>query len=625
MNSDFDDEPDVHQEERHATFYRLCAAEIVANADSARFFHWIVSCGKYLMPQMAPHLASKSPAREHFFRAFGKKIWESTPLPHKNYALEKLPMPGRNELCSCGSGNEYKNCCADAAHFATKLPKLDMLPHLLEILHRKRWNELVHSEISLPTLARAASMLRDAGRAQDVIALLEPWFSQANRGAEKWPSKLAILLDVLLRSYQLSQQIEKEKILATRATTHGEKKIAAIGWQHLTKLLLATNDVDGAWETFHQAQRICSETPAMAWLEMMILIAQEDWQQTSRRARFWATRLSRSHGVDRRELISLLNRLATNPHHTLLSMKPQYNTELHQALEYLANACAPACAYGLVNGDEHGHGAHLEPNQELQKALAAWYAIIPPSKQHLSLDQRHRAQVWDSAQKWLPLLAARPILWQSFEVLNQLACAIDGKVASECLLAARPLVARGAAVLEAVLAALEGSANLLLEWEVIENRHALHLAILQIQNLIEGGALAEATVWLERIVLTLNPNDEHDLRQTLMHVYLEAGRFDDAIALGKRYCADAAPMRYEHALAFFLAARHDEADAALSEALHAYPLIATVLLEKRGQHAHHRMIVGNHGDVANDYWEAHSVLWTAEALDWLNAKNIGTI
>jgi len=33
------------------------------------------------------------------------------PLPEKSTPIHALKQPGRNDLCSCGSGKKYKKCC----------------------------------------------------------------------------------------------------------------------------------------------------------------------------------------------------------------------------------------------------------------------------------------------------------------------------------------------------------------------------------------------------------------------------------------------------------------------------------------------------------------------------------
>jgi len=38
-------------------------------------------------------------------------LYGITPLPRHGYLRQRLPQPGRNEPCSCGSGRKYKHCC----------------------------------------------------------------------------------------------------------------------------------------------------------------------------------------------------------------------------------------------------------------------------------------------------------------------------------------------------------------------------------------------------------------------------------------------------------------------------------------------------------------------------------
>ncbi len=50
--------------------------------------------------------------QSQFFRSFGWAIASAMPLPAQGYAARKLPLPGRNEPCICGSLRKFKHCCA---------------------------------------------------------------------------------------------------------------------------------------------------------------------------------------------------------------------------------------------------------------------------------------------------------------------------------------------------------------------------------------------------------------------------------------------------------------------------------------------------------------------------------
>ena len=108
MNSHFENGPDMGSEVRLENFFLVCMRQIVQLADSNRFLDWIGQYGEDLLPEMAAQIDPQVGTPAQFFRTLGREIWAATPLPHKRFAHERLPLPGRNDPCHCGSARKFK-------------------------------------------------------------------------------------------------------------------------------------------------------------------------------------------------------------------------------------------------------------------------------------------------------------------------------------------------------------------------------------------------------------------------------------------------------------------------------------------------------------------------------------
>ncbi|MGH8810047.1 MAG: hypothetical protein ACREX0_19395, partial [Noviherbaspirillum sp.] len=172
------------------------------------------------------------------------------------------------------------------------------------------------------------------------------------------------------------------------------------------------------------------------------------------------------------------------------------------------------------------------------------------------------------------------------------------------------------ALLDCVLAGqhVEG---LRLEWVFMQNRPALRLVVRHIFMRQEAGDDAEARRWMERMVDQLNPNDNHGLRDMLMLEYLRCGDAARAAALGDRFAEDFGTMRYNRALAHYLAGHEAQANAVLSDALHEFPLIGKALLAKSAPMPKRDLITVGSKEEANLYRAEHLSVWPPVALAWL--------
>lgn len=612
MDSHFESGPDMGSEVRLENFFLVCMRQIVQLADSNRFLDWIGQYGEDLLPEMAAQIDPQVGTPAQFFRTLGREIWAATPLPHKRFAHERLPLPGRNDPCHCGSGRKFKQCCGRLHPADMGLPQLELLPFLLEVLPKKRWAELPGSAISVDSVAVAAfGLLRD-DFPEDAIKLLTPWFA----GDDRWPDRLADLFDLLLDAYEAIGNRKKRKKLATTATVRGEPQVAAIGWQRLAAMLSDEGDLEGAWTAFNHAQRADPENVALAMLEITILLSQQKWAQARERAVFWAARIAKIHGSDMATLLDYLHQVARDPQHAMQQINDDMVPGLAQLSSLLSTAPAVTCAYRLQPQD--GLAGPLEPTPALAKARAKWETTFPSVLPFSVEMTTYNAEAWNEVDQWLPVLVAHPILWQDFNVLDDLVCAIDGLNTFGLEQTIQTLTSRALALLDCVLTDQKAMGQQL-EWGFMENRPALRLVVRHIFDLRDAGNEAAAIPLMERMVNELNPNDNHGLRDLLMQHYLQHGDFECAVALSDRFPDDFGSMRYNRALAYFRAGRRAQADEILADAIHEYPLIGKVLLAKSAAKPKEGPITIGSRDEANDYRAEHLPFWSGDALAWLAA------
>jgi tetratricopeptide (TPR) repeat protein len=334
-------------------------------------------------------------------------------------------------------------------------------------------------------------------------------------------------------------------------------------------MLADEGDYAAAWQLFREAQRADADNPSLAHLELVLLASEGKIEQVGERARFWAARL-RKLGYEGEELVNFIDEVARNPEGFAQAMEEHGRGMADvEALERLAelaeNLPPPDCHYRLRPRDDSA--GPLEPDASLSEIEQDWQGRI-------NFDDE---DAW-SETGWIDWLAAHPLAWQSFSVLEDVLMAVDefpfedeedGRLLDEIEDA---LLDHSVKLLRQVIA--ENRADgLKLEWGWLENRAALGLLARRIE--VQAGTDEE---------LPLNPNDNHGLREQLAHVYASEGRPADALTVCDRYADDAmGSLLYGRVLALYLLDRRSEATAALATAKKLSPRILKTLTAARPQ------------------------------------------
>ena len=285
-------------------------------------------------------------------------------------------------------------------------------------------------------------------------------------------------------------------------------------------------------------------------------------------------------------LMDFLRMMSENPDAALAMMRGELETEddlfeagdewAFELIDLLDDLPDPECHYALHPAD--GNAGGLEADRRLLALEQQWGEVFPQD-----WEDRDEDSPWEDTE-WLDWLAANPLAWQSFRILDEVVAVIDSaELADEDINYDLPeaetgLLAHAAALLETVIARSKAE-DCRLEWGWLENRPALRLLSAHIDRLEEESERLRLLEWL---VITLNPKDNQGLRENLARDLIMSRRATDALALCDRYPGDGlGAMIYARVLALHQIDRLDEAATELALARKERPKILKTLLAAR--------------------------------------------
>lgn len=528
------------------------------------------------MPATAPNFLRDMPLDEDLLRAMTyamfRDIWKILPRPDHGWRPLPAPKAERNAPCICGSGRKFKQCCGQGPGMPPFGEGLSVLGYVLERIPADEFARLPFKLLSPEELAHAASEWLEQNRHEEAIALLEPLLADPARLDERHE----YAFDTLCDAYLDVGRGDDRRALVESLLLAPDRQLRSAAMHRRCTMYADEGDYDAASRLFREAQRADPDNPALAHLELVLLASQQAVEQLATRARFWAARL-RKLGYEGERLVDFVDDVARNPEGFMRSFK-HYGAEGSDGPDDLDNLAgligslpATECRYRLQpTGDSAGR---LEPDAALAEIERDW-------KEEAGFDAE---EPWP-ADDWVAWLAAHPLAWQSFAVLEDIVSAVDDFLSEDPETESQlddiedTLLGRAGELLGRVIAENHAE-GLKLEWGWLENRPALRLLALRIE--LEAGTEEELPL-LEWLVLTLNPNDNQGFREELVHGYAAAGRAADALAVCDRYPDDAlAGTLYGRVLALFVLGREEDAAAALAEATQRAPLVARMLTAQR--------------------------------------------
>lgn len=577
---------------------RQSARWLLADPDPHRFINRLVQEG----PQRFAALldgehglvqAEERVQQEQFFRSFGWAIASSMPLPEHGFAPRKLPLPGRNEACICGSQRKFKHCCASVFSHLPEFEPAGLGAVMLTEMPRARWPGLPAARVPPRMVLEAAALLSDEGQDRPACALLEPWAKQA----APWPGSQAPLFDLLCDLYLDLGHPRKRERLARDMVAKGDAVVQATGWRRLAMMAADANDQAAADDAFARAQRLCPDEPDLALLEVTLLLGRDEPERASERASFHARRLSRlPHAEALGDEIAMLEKLARGefPHMADgfdddddVPGRPPRGGDLMDVLEpdspfnalrrWADTLPPPQLRLQLNRATATDLGA-LAPATALAAPLGRWrkaFKLQMPTVTWGQLDA-DALQVFVD-ERWSALLRREPGLADCFEVLDGLVHVLD-LVPLGLAAGLQATLLQRALALWSALRQSHPAARC--EWVHLDNRPALRLLARRVE-LDTSPCADESFEWLQALVEVLNPHDNHGFRERLAAVYLRRGQPAQALALCERYPGDFVGMQLLHVRALLALQRLGDAAQAFQAALAANKHVAGLLQASR--------------------------------------------
>ena len=541
-----------------------CARKLVADGDAQAFSDWFVGA----VPRLAPALITQAIEPDPIRARPGAGDLQHHAAAGQRGSAGRLPAPGRNEPCFCGSGRKYKHCCEglEAGH---AFPDINMLRYVLDALPVAGFAELPGSRAGLDAVAHAAREWDQEGASARAIALLEPWFA----GDGPLDQRHAPLFDVLMDVDPATGKQKKRQALIETALRRGDRGLQSTAWQRRAVMLADQDRHDEAMEAFRHAQVLAPNDPAMGFLEAQPTGASK-LDLARERAKFWLARARRADPPLSDEILDILREAAADPARAMLGVGRMREPDLGRLIDLVSASPAPTKCYTLDHADEGA--VELRPVPELATAETNWREVFPQSKPPLTMLATGDATAFDDATPWLDLLRAEPVLWQSFDVLDDLAMVVNalGVLGAQQRIEA-PLLERASALLRM---AVEDDRLAQSRGSCVANRPALRCVAARRHAALESGDAALARELAEWLVLRLNPNDNHGMRGTLARLYLAAGQAEQAIALTDRYPDDFAEMSLNRVLALFMGQRRGEALTLFAEAVRNHSAAVKMLI-----------------------------------------------
>jgi len=577
--------------------------KLLSTADFVAYHAWLREIMPHLAPTLSASLAASAEALRAFELHFARYLWCQVPDPELGFARRRLAKWERNQPCPCGSGRKYKACCALLPDVRSVFDEVSLLRYVLDDWPRKRFVELPFRRLDPEELAHVAMTWIDAGKDAAAEELLDTYF----RVVEHPDARAEHALDVLFDLYLLHDRPRKRKALLERMLASPVRELRSTALHRQCAQLADLGRHDEAWRTFAAAQRHEPDHPALAQLEVTLLIGEGRQAEASTRARFWSARLARLGDENLAPLIAFLDQVSADPARAMLEMAAE-GEGLKRLLTRIDALPGPEVHYRL--DVDQGNAGELIPDRVMQGIANEWEATRP--------DLSAADAPWSDGS-WIDWLQRHSPAWQSFEILDDLydlctLAPVPALVVEPFLLR---LGERCVRLLEAVLAHNRAT-GCLLEWGWHGNRPALRPVALHAEALRERKP--EQARDLYRWLLELNPNDNLGARMPLIHLDIATGRHDEAVELARRYPDDFAEMRYGRALAWFAIGAKGEALRALDDAQRHYPKVLKWLLAKDPRPpvtADSLGVLIGSDEEAWSYRMSHHGLWQRlGALDW---------
>lgn len=553
----------------------VSANRLVADASPGPFLDWIARSGpilgRGLFSSDVPD-APNSPNAARLMRVFGHAIYAAMPLPQHRFQPRKLPLPGRNDPCLCGSLRKFKQCCADSLPAMPALAPEMAMPHVLLALGKSAWKTLPAQQVPSHLIEAAAVQFNEQGGMKQTLALLEPWAAHEGRYPDAW----AGLLDLLGDTYAELHKPRKRRALAQAMIDRGAPAVQSKGWQRLCLMETDAGRPSQAQQALSNAQRLAPDDPAIALLELSMLLGFGQEEQARERSRFHAQRLQRANTAGRHDdLIAAVREMGERGRGYMADVEMRRDDRLARLDAFFAALPAPRLQIDPKRCSPEQ--LELVDARALEPALNRWRACMVVETPTLAALGGDGPDVWASFAQWVAVLEEEPALADAFEVLDDVVLALR-QIGSHAARAVADRLVGRAMQLWAVLDQRFRDARC--EWMDWTNRPALRLLVHHI-TADDSPDAAHTVDALRRLVMVRNPHDNHGLRTRLAVVLLRRGEHEEALALCERYPDDFDAMKLAHVLALWHLGPRGDATSLLAATVHANPVLAKVMRSRK--------------------------------------------
>ncbi len=537
----------------------------------------------------------------------GRAIWNATPLPKRGYRPQPVALPEPDAPCLCGSGLDFKHCCAGYEDEAPEMPEDFIWELLLERLSEKRLQAALHHRaIPEHLLAQVGDRWLDAGRPAKVVQLLEPLFEQA---LDTRDERFAAALEVLCDAYDAQRHRKKKHAFLDRMTCSGSRPLQAAAWQRWCRIFMDEQRFERAESAFAQAQRQAPDNPATALLEMTLLVVQRRLDLAIERARVWKYRFQRQPNPNP-DLIEFLRAVIQDPEAALATTYPlAFDLQLirlYSIIEQQLDAPLPLVA-DIVPVETPAAAAEHQmplfaitmlppplplprsgvlcprpPGYRQERQWRRHWTLAKPTGTQLDWTADQVIKVWQRTS-WLDALSDHPESIDQLDILDDLTSALavhpEAQLPWVVYYLQRPLYQRAKQLIERIL---DAHPLTCLPWSAPSNRPALRLLLRLYQSYLQHErdieAACEALEWL----LQLNPQDDHEVRAELINHYLRAGEHTKALDVTRRFPNDyLADTVYGEVLALYCLGERQAATFALRGAIQRLPWVISFLIRER--------------------------------------------
>ena len=589
---------------------RLSAQWLLADPDHETFMRHMAERGPVLFAKALtddPLAVQRDPAHRvlraqasQFFRSLAWVVASSMPLPVHGWQPLRLPLPGRNDPCLCGSLRKFKHCCAPLVAHVPRMNPVWLGGLVVQAMSAQDWAGLPASRIAPGAVLAAVGDLSDRGLLKDAMRLLEPW----GQSPGPWTAARAELLDQLADLYLDLGHPRKRKTLADNMVLRGDAVVQSLGWQRRSMMASDAGRAAEAHHAFEQAQRLTPNDPRVALLEVTTLLGAGELARAHERASFHARRLSRlPEAAELAPQIDGLQAIARGEMDHLASESPGRPRpgdaeaeegpggglpfELDFAPDAVFSALAewvtrqPAAQLRLDLSEATASDlGEMKPAKPVRTALNKWREAFHgphPDDAWTSPDEVDEDLQKLDGGDWQPLLKKSPALLDCFEVLDDLMTALYA-VPLGLAAGLQACLLQRALDLWTLLRQRYPQARC--EWGWLENRPALQLLAESVK--LDSSPTAERSFDnLRALVEILNPKDNQGLRDRLGAVLLRRGDAQAALSLAERYEGDFVGMQLLHVRALLALQQLPQAQTLLVAALKANPHVLKLLCSSR--------------------------------------------